>query len=105
MLIHTDPINDDDQVGGFVISSGRVVQHKLSPPEYHTISQTASSLARLEIGSVTLRCSLDPDIHPKLQRRLHKAMREIDGARSFMVDIELSRDTGDYTMYIVCKED
>ena len=48
-----------------------------------------------------MRCSLDPEIHPKLQRRLHKAMREIEGARSFMVDIELSRDTGDYTMYVV----
>lgn len=105
LLIHTEPINDNEEVGGFVISSGRVVQHKLSPPEEHTISQIASSLARLEIGSVTLRCSLDPEIHPKLQRRLHKAMREIDGARSFMIDIELSRDTGDYTMYVVCRED
>ena len=105
LLIHTDPLNDDQEVNGFVISSGRVVQHKLSPPEMHTISQTASSLARLEIGSVTLRCSLDPEIHPKLQRRLHKAMREIEGARSFMVDVQLSRDTGDYTMYVVCMEE
>ena len=60
---------------------------------------------RQEIGSVTLRCSLDPDMHPKLQRRLHRAMREIEGSRSFMVDIELSRDTGNYTMFVVCRED
>ena len=105
LLIHTEPINDDDDVKGFVVSTGQVVQHRLSPPENHTISQIASSLARLEIGSVTLRCSLDPEMHPKLQRRLHKAMREIEGSRSFMVDIELSRETGNYTMFVVCRED
>ncbi len=105
LLIHTEPINEDDDVRGFVVSPGQVVQHRLSPPEDHTISQIASSLARLEIGSLTLRCSLDPDMHPKLQRRLHKAMREIEGSRSFMVDIELSRDTGNYTMFVVCRED
>ena len=105
LLIHTEPINDDDDVRGFVVSTGQVVQHRLSPPENHTISQIASSLARLEIGSVTLRCSLDPEMHPKLQRRLHKAMREIEGSRSFMVDIELSRETGNYTMFVVCRED
>ncbi len=105
LLIHTEPINDDDDVRGFVVSTGQVVQHRLSPPENHTISQIASSLARLEIGSVTLRCSLDPEMHPKLQRRLHKAMREIEGPRSFMVDIELSRETGNYTMFVVCRED
>ena len=105
LLIHTEPINEDDDVRGFVVSTGQVVQHRLSPPEDHTISQIASSLARLEIGSVTLRCSLDPDMHPKLQRRLHRAMREIEGSRSFMVDIELSRDTGNYTMFVVCRED
>ena len=105
LLIHTEPINDDEDVRGFVVSTGQVVQHRLSPPENHTISQIASSLARLEIGSVTLRCSLDPEMHPKLQRRLHKAMREIEGPRSFMVDIELSRETGNYTMFVVCRED
>lgn len=105
LLIHTEPINEDDDVRGFVVSTGQVVQHRLSPPEDHTISQIASSLARLEIGSLTLRCSLDPDMHPKLQRRLHKAMREIEGSRSFIVDIELSRDTGNYTMFVVCRED
>ena len=105
LLIHTEPINEDDEVRGFVVSTGQVVQHRLSPPEDHTISQIASSLARLEIGSLTLRCSLDPDMHPKLQRRLPKAMREIEGSRSFMVDIELSRDTGNYTMFVVCRED
>ena len=104
LLIHTEPINEDEDVGGFVISSGQVVQHRLSAPEEHTISQIASSLARLEIGSVTLRCSLDPEIHPKLQRRLHKLMREIEGSKSFMVDLELSRETGDYTMFVVCRE-
>lgn len=105
LLIHTEPISEDDDVRGFVVSTGQVVQHRLSPPEEHTIAQIASSLARLEIGSVTLRCSLDPEMHPKLQRRLHKAMREVEGSRSFMVDIELSRETGDYSMFVVCRED
>ena len=104
LLIHTDPLNDSEDVDGFVVASGEIVQHRLRPPELHTIDQTAASAARKGIGKVTLRCSLDPDIHPTLQRRLDRELKEIDGGRGFMVDIDLERGSGSHKLYVVCKE-
>ena len=104
ILIHTEPIDGDDDVMGFVVATGQVVQHRLSPPELHSIDLTAASLARNDIGSITLRCSLDPELHPTLQRRLHKAMRDIEGARSFMADIQLVRGDSGHTVYVICRE-
>tara|TARA_B100000214_G_scaffold16512_2_gene11270 strand:+ start:3946 stop:5250 length:1305 start_codon:yes stop_codon:yes gene_type:complete len=104
LLISTDPLIRDDEIDAFVIASGEIVQHRLTPPELHTIEQTAASSARNGVGKVTLRCSLDPELHPTLQRRLHKAMREFDGSRGFMVDLDLDRGSGSHTLYVVCKE-
>ena len=104
MLIHTEPLADDDNVMGFVVATGQVVQHRLSPPELHSIDLTAASLARNGIGSITLRCSLDPELHPTLQRRLHKATRDIEGDRSFMADVQLSRGGSGHTVYLICRE-
>ena len=103
-MISTEPVSTDDEIGSFVIASGEIVQHRLTPPELHTIEQTAQSVARNGVGKVTLRCSLDPEIHPTLQRRLDKALKEIEGSRGFMVDLELERGSGSHTLYIVCKE-
>ena len=104
LLIHTDPLNDSEDVDGFVVASGEIVQHRLRPPELHTIDQTAASAARKGVGKLTLRCSLDPDIHPTLQRRLDRELKEIDGDRGFMVDIDLERGSGSNKLYVVCKE-
>lgn len=104
LLISTEPLLSDDEIDAFVIASGEIVQHRLTPPELHTIEQTAAAAARNGVGKITLRCSLDPEIHPTLQRRLDKAMREIDGSRGFMVDLELERGSGSHSLYIVCKE-
>ena len=104
LLISTDPLMRDDEIDAFVIASGEIVQHRLTPPELHTIEQTAASSARNGVGKVTLRCSLDPDLHPTLQRRLDKAMKEFDGSRGFMVDLDLDRGSGSHTLYVVCKE-
>ena len=104
LLISTDPLIRDDEIDAFVIASGEIVQHRLTPPELHTIEQTAASSARNGVGKVTLRCSLDPDLHPTLQRRLDKAMKEFDGSRGFMVDLDLDRGSGSHTLYVVCKE-
>mgnify|MGYP002881192348 FL=1 len=104
LLISTDPLIRDDEIDAFVIASGEIVQHRLTPPELHTIEQTAASSARNGVGKVTLRCSLDPELHPTLQRRLHKAMKEFDGSRGFMVDLDLDRGSGSHTLYVVCKE-
>ena len=104
LLIHTDPLSDDDEINGFVVSTGEIVQHRLTPPELDNLEQIANAAARNTIGKITLRCSLDPEIQPTLQRRLDKELRNIDGAKSFMIDVDLERGTGSHKLYIICKE-
>ena len=104
MLIHTDPLIDSDELSGFVVATGEIVQHRLSPPELHTIDQVASSIAKNGIGKITLRCSLDPDVHPTIQRRLDRELKQIEGSKGFMVDIDLERSSGTQSLYVVCKE-
>ena len=104
MLIHTDPLVDSDEIGGFVVATGEIVQHRLRPPELHTIDQVASSVAKNGIGKITLRCSLNPDVHPTIQRRLDRELKGIDGSKGFMVDIDLERPSGTQSLYVVCKE-
>ena len=104
LLIHTDPLSDDDEINGFVVSTGEIVQHRLTPPELDNLEQIANAAARNKIGKITLRCSLNPEIQPTLQRRLDKELRNIDGAKSFMIDVDLERGTGSHKLYIICKE-
>jgi|TARA_B100001113_G_scaffold101143_1_gene81801 hypothetical protein len=104
MLIHTDELSRDDEVRGFVVATGKIVQHRLSAPELHTIDQVASSVAKKGIAKITLRCSLDPEIHPTLQRRITKELKGAEGAKGFMVDLDVVRPTGNQKVYVVCKE-
>ena len=104
LLIHTDPLIDDDSINGFIVSTGKIVQHRLTPPELDNLEQIANAAARNTIGKITLRCSLDPEIQPTLQRRLDKELRNIDGAKSFMIDVDLERGTGSHKLYVICKE-
>ena len=104
MLIHTDEISQDDDVRGFVVATGKIVQQRLSAPELNNIDQVASSIAKFGISNITLRCSLDPKTHPTLQRRITKELKGTEGTKGFMVDMELQRPTGPQNLYLVCKE-
>ena len=104
MLIHTDELSRDDEVRGFVVATGKIVQHRLSAPELHTIDQVASSVAKKGIAKITLRCSLDPEIHPTLQRRITRELKGAEGTKGFMVDLDVVRPTGNQKVYVVCKE-
>ena len=104
MLIHTDELSGDDEVRGFVVATGKIVQHRLSAPELHTIDQLAASVAKKKISNLTLRCSLDPEIHPTLQRRITKELKGTEGTKGFMVDFDVVRPTGKHKVYVVCKE-
>ena len=104
MLIHTDELSGDDEVRGFVVATGKIVQHRLSAPELHTIDQVAASVAKKRISNLTLRCSLDPEIHPTLQRRITKELKGTEGTKGFMVDLDVVRPTGNHKVYVVCKE-
>ena len=104
LLIHTDPLIDNDEINGFVVSTGEIIQHRLTPPELGNIDQIASAASKNKIGKITLRCSLDPEIQPTLQRRLDKALRNTEGARAYMIDVDLERGSGSHKLYIICKE-
>ena len=104
LLIHTDELSKEDKVRGFVVASGKIVQHRLSPPELHTIDQVASSIAKRGIGKITLRCSLDPEIHPTLQRRISRELKGREEGSGFMVDMDIQRPSGLQKLYVVCKE-
>lgn len=104
LLIHTDPLAEDEDVRGFVVATGQIAQYRLTPPELHTIDLVASAATRNGIGKITLRCSLDPALHPTLQRRLDKALKGVDGDRAFMIDMELVRGESGHTLYVVCRE-
>ena len=86
------------------MGSEMCIRDRLSPPELHTIDQVASSVAKNGIGKITLRCSLDPDVHPTTQRRLDRELKQIEGSDGFMVDMELERPSGTQSLYVVCKE-
>jgi hypothetical protein len=104
MLIHTDEISIDDEVQGFVVATGRIVQHRLSAPELNTIDQVASSVAKKGISNITLRCSLNPETHPTLQRRITRELKGVEGTKGFMVDMDVQRPAGAQKLYVVCKE-
>ena len=104
LLIHTDPLKEGEDIQGFVVASGKIIQHRLTPPEIHTIDLVADSVSGKGIGKITLRCSLNPEIHPTLQRRLDKALKEKEGERAFMIDMEIFRSGRKQDLFVVCKE-
>jgi len=105
LLIHTEPLVDNDEVSEFVVCSGKVVQHRLTPPELRTISQVANAAVRHGINKVTLRCNIDPEMHPKIQRKLDSELKGNDGSKAFMIDLELDRGATKHLLYVVCKEE
>ena len=105
LLIHTEPLLDNDEVSEFVVCSGKVVQHRLTPPELRTIGQVAAAAGRHGINKVTLRCNIDPEVHPKIQRRLDAELKGNDGSKAFMIDLELDRGATNHLLYVVCKEE
>ena len=89
----------------FIVCSGKVVQHRLSAPELRTVDQVAAAALRYEINKVTLRCNMDPEMHPKIQRKLDFELKGKEGSKAFMIDIDLDRGQSSHPLYIVCKED
>lgn len=105
LLIHTEPLLEHENSNDFVVCSGKVVQHRLSAPELRTVDQVAAAALRYEINKVTLRCNMDPEMHPKIQRKLDFELKGKEGSKAFMIDIDLDRGQSSHPLYIVCKED
>jgi hypothetical protein len=48
---------------------------------------------------------MDPEMHPKIQRKLDFELKGKEGSKAFMIDIDLDRGQSSHPLYIVCKED
>jgi len=89
----------------FVIAVGQVVAHRLSAPNMENAPTVARAAERAGVGHLVLRCEVDPDFHPKIQKRLNKALKGIDGKRGFVIDVPVSsRDGGWHVNYVTCSE-
>ena len=68
-------------------------------------SEVARAAEKAGIGHLVLRCEVDPDFHPKIQKRLNKALKGIDGTRGFVIDVPVSsRDGRWHVNYVTCSE-
>jgi hypothetical protein len=96
----TDLISDP-----FVITMGQVVAHRLSSPNMENAPTLARAAERAGIGHLVIRCEVDPDLHPKIQKRLNKALKGVKGPRGFVIDVPVSsRDGGWHVNYVTCLE-
>ncbi len=89
----------------FVVAVGRVVAHRLSSPNMENAPTVARAAERAGIGHLVLRCEVDPELHPKIQKRLNKSLKGVDGSRGFVIDIPVSsRDGGWHVNFVTCSE-
>ena len=72
----------------------------------HIHAQTvATSAERAGVGLLVLRCEVAPELHPKIQKRLNKSLKGVDGSRGFVIDVPLSsRDGGWHVNFVTCSE-
>ena len=105
LLIHTEPLIDNEEVSEFVVCSGKVVQHRLTAPELRTAQQVSTAALSHGINKITLRCNIDPEIHPKIQRKLDSELTGNEGIKGFMIDLDLDSGAGSDSLYFVCKEE
>ena len=68
----------------FVVSVGRVVAHRLSAPNMENAPTVARAAERAGIGHLVLRCEVDPELHPKVQKRLNKSLKGVEGSRGLL---------------------
>mgnify|MGYP001279113022 CR=1 FL=1 len=89
----------------FVVAVGRVVAHRLSSPNMENAPTVARAAERAGIGHLVLRCEVDPELHPKIQKRLNKSLKGVEGTRGFVIDIPVSsRDGGWHVNFVTCSE-
>ena len=89
----------------FVVAVGQVVAHRLSSPNMENAPTVARAAERAGIGHLVLRCEVDPELHPKIQKRLNKSLKGVDGSRGFVIDIPVSsRDGGWHVNFVTCSE-
>jgi hypothetical protein len=89
----------------FALVTGRIVHHRLSAPSIENTASIAEAAKRLGVSKIRLRCGLDPDLQPRVQRSLNRRMKGSSGLEGFIVDVPVSRGQSLHSVYILCIEE
>jgi len=89
----------------FALITGRIVHHRLSAPSIKNTASIAEAAKRLGLSKIRLRCGLDPDLQPRVQRSLNRRMKGCSGPEGFIVDVPVSRGQSLHSVYILCIEE
>ena len=104
ILVSDTPPPDSLLDDPFTVAVGRVCGHRLSPPDMENAPTVARAAERSGIGHLVLRCEVDPELHPKIQKRLNKALKGVEGERGFIVDVPVSRGDNWHVVHVTCIE-
>ena len=88
LLSSTEPRMHDPEVNAFVASTGKVSGRVKRPPTVANIDSLLVTIRSAYLSKLTLRCALDPEEQPNIQRELDRAMRAYPrGRHGFLVDL------------------
>ena len=74
-LISSEAISVENGVKDFVQISGRILD-TVSEVSFETLSELTEAANSAGVSSLKLRCQIDPDVQPKLQSAIDRAMKQ-----------------------------
>ena len=74
-LISSEAISVENEVNDFVQISGRILD-TVSEVSFETLSELTEAANSAGVSSLKLRCQIDPDVQPKLQSAIDRAMKQ-----------------------------
>ena len=74
-LISSEAISVENEVNDFVQISGRILD-TVSEVSFETLSDLTEAANSAGVSSLKLRCQIDPDVQPKLQSAIDRAMKQ-----------------------------
>ena len=74
-LISSEAISVENGVNDFVQISGRILD-TVSEVSFETLSNLTEAANSAGVSSLKLRCQIDPDVQPKLQSAIDRAMKQ-----------------------------
>ena len=74
-LISSEAISVENGVNDFVQISGRILD-TVSEVSFETLSELTEAANSAGVSSLKLRCQIDPDVQPKLQSAIDRAMKQ-----------------------------
>ena len=74
-LISSEAISVENEANDFVQISGRILD-TVSEVSFETLSELTEAANSAGVSSLKLRCQIDPDVQPKLQSAIDRAMKQ-----------------------------